>query len=296
MDSVRSMTGQGLGRSESELGTVTVELRSVNQRGLKISSRLSDSLSALESRFEQFIRVKIQRGALNANATFSPAKPSAAADIHVPTVTAYALQLLKVQESVGGNTTIDLANLLELPGALAIGERTTVDSESLWPLLEAATMGAIESLDTMRLAEGAAMAIQLRYETGSIRRLLNQIVTLAPRVVDAYRQRLESKIRRAMTEHELEFSPNDLLREVHLFADRSDISEETTRLASHLQMFESTLASADASGRKLDFIVQEMFRESNTIGSKSADAEISAFVVEIKCSIERIRELIQNVQ
>ena len=115
-------------------------------------------------------------------------------------------------------------------------------------------------------------------------------------MVDAYRQRLETKIRRVLDEHGLEFSPSDLLRDIQLFADRSDISEEVTRLGSHLNMFTQTLQASDASGRKLDFIVQEMFRETNTIGSKAADAEISARVVDIKCGMERMRELVQNIQ
>ena len=118
----------------------------------------------------------------------------------------------------------------------------------------------------------------------------------APRVVETYRQRLESKIGRVLEQHGLEFSPGDLLRDIQLFADRSDISEEIVRLASHLNLFDLTLQGSEASGRKLDFIVQEMFRETNTIGSKAADAEISALVVDIKCAIERIRELVQNIQ
>jgi uncharacterized protein (TIGR00255 family) len=126
---------------------------------------------------------------------------------------------------------------------------------------------------------------------------------LAPRTVDRYRTRLQAKIERALSDHNLEVPPVELLREVQIYADRADISEEITRLSSHLEMFQGVLqgehgagGEPDPAGRKLDFIIQEMFRETNTIGSKSADAEISSHVVEIKCAIERMRELVQNLE
>ena len=297
---VRSMTGQGSGSSNCALGAISVELRSVNQRGLKISPRMSDALSPLEPRFEQSIRARIQRGTVQANASFSPSAVAAQGEINVAAIVAYATQLRRVQETVGGDFTIELTGLLELPGAVVSGTVTgaslTLDAEQLWPALVEATDMAIAAMDAMRLTEGEAMAVQLRSETAAIVENLSIIATFAPRVVDAYRQRLETKIRRVLDEHGLEFSPSDLLRDIQLFADRSDISEEVTRLGSHLNMFTQTLQASDASGRKLDFIVQEMFRETNTIGSKAADAEISARVVDIKCGMERMRELVQNIQ
>jgi uncharacterized protein (TIGR00255 family) len=290
------MTGQGTGRSESDIGVVTVELRSVNQRGLKVSPRVSDSLSSLESRFEQWIRSRIQRGAVNANAMFAPSATAAVGRINGDVVAAYAAQLRKVQESVGVSSTIELTGLLTLPGSVVSGSLLVHDEEQLWVLLAEATDRAIDAIDTMRLAEGEAMAVQIRQETVAIASHLEAISLLAPRVVDSYRLRLEAKIRRVLEERGLEFSPSDLLRDVQLFADRSDISEEITRLGSHLKMFSETLQGHEASGRKLDFIVQEMFRETNTIGSKAADSEISSRVVDIKCAIERMRELVQNIQ
>lgn len=294
--SVRSMTGQGTGRSESALGVVTVELRSVNQRGLKISPRLSDSLAPLESRFEQWIRTRIQRGTVHANAGFAPSAKAALGRIQIETVIAYARQLRQVQETVGGAFSVDLTGLLTLPGAVVTSATQMLDPEPLWEMLAEATDQAMEAMDAMRLAEGEAMAAQIRAESVAIANNLGLIGTFAPRVVENYRQRLETKINRVLSEHGLEFSPSDLLRDIQLYADRSDISEEITRLGSHLKMFDLALQGSEASGRKLDFIVQEMFRETNTIGSKAADAEISAIVVDIKCAIERMRELVQNIQ
>ena len=293
---IRSMTGQGMGRSESELGAITVELRSVNQRGLKITPRLSDALLPLEPRLEQWVRSRIQRGTVHANASFSPAVGMAVGEINVAAVTAYAIQLRRVQESIGGDFAIDLTGLLQLPGSVVSGSARSWDTEQLWLLLVDATDQAIAGLDKMRLAEGEAMASQLRLDSAAIQENLTSIAELSPRVVESYRQRLEGKIRRVMDEHGLEFAASDLLRDIQLFADRSDISEEVTRLNSHLNMFSETLGSGDASGRKLDFIVQEMFRETNTIGSKASDSEISARVVDVKCALERMRELVQNIQ
>lgn len=290
------MTGQGAGRSEGEIGAISVEIRSVNQRGLKISPRLSDALSPLETRFEQWVRSRIQRGTVHANAMFLPSAMAAQGEINVAAVSAYAMQLRRVQETIGGDFSIDLTGLLQLPGSVVSGSARTWDVEQLWLLLVEATDQAIDAMDAMRLTEGEAMAVQLRLESASIVGNLDAIATLAPRVVDSYRQRLESKIRRVMDEHGLEFSASDLLRDVQLYADRSDISEEITRLGSHLSMFSQTLRGSEASGRKLDFIVQEMFRETNTIGSKASDAEISTRVVDIKCALERMRELVQNIQ
>jgi uncharacterized protein (TIGR00255 family) len=290
------MTGQGSGRGECSLGVIAVELRSVNQRGLKMSVRLSDGLLPLESRFEQWIRAKIQRGSVHANAHFSPSAIAAQGEINVAAVVSYASQLRQAKEMLGGDFTIDLTGLLELPGVMVAASARTLDPDQLWPALAEATEKAVEAMDAMRLAEGEAMAVQLRVELASMSANLAEITTLSPRVVESYRLRLENKIRNVLQEHSLEFSPADLLRDVQLFADRSDISEELTRLGSHIKMFNDTLQAGDASGRKLDFIVQEMFRETNTIGSKAGDAEISARVVDIKCAIERMRELVQNIQ
>ena len=130
---------------------------------------------------------------------------------------------------------------------------------------------------------------------------LGRVREIAPRAVESYRSRLELKIQRVLEEHDQQVQTVDLLREVQIYADRVDISEEITRLDSHLQMFDDVLGGKEAElrepmGRKLDFILQEMFRETNTIGSKAADAEISSHVVEIKCAIERMRELVQNLE
>lgn len=293
---VRSMTGQGVGRAEGELGSIAVELRSVNHRGLRFSIRLGDLLGPLEGRFEQLIRGELKRGSIQASARFIPAAGAVSGSINAPLVLAYANELHRIRESLMTNDPINLASLLQIPGAIDLGDRGGLDPDEIWPLLRKATLVAVENLDAMRATEGATMAAVLRDEARTIDTHREQIGQLAPTVVEQYRDRLETKVRRFLETRGLEIGPIDLLREVQVYADRSDISEELTRLASHLKMFEAALVDTDAAGRKLDFIIQELFRETNTIGSKAADAKIAASVVEIKCAIERMRELVQNIE
>lgn len=293
---VRSMTGQGTGRVENDLGSLTVELRSVNQRGLRVSPRMGELLAPLEIRFEQLIRSQLKRGALQASVRFSPSAAVLPTMINTEVVAAYVDQLRQIRTQAGLQDPIDLTGVLQLPGAICGTEGATVDPEAVWPLLQEATERALQNLDDMRAAEGAAMAAQLRLDAASITENLRQISALAPQVVTQYRDRLEGRISRFLEQRGLEVAQLDVLREVQLYADRCDISEEITRLSSHLQLFADTLGGAEASGRKLDFIIQEMFRETNTIGSKASDAQIAVFVVEIKCALERMRELVQNLE
>lgn len=294
--SVRSMTGQGSGRSENELGLVSVEIRSVNQRGLRIATRIAEPLTPLESRVEQLIRTRLKRGSLQVNVRFSATGANSAGTVNSTVVLSYAAQLHRIRESLMSNDPIDLAYLLQLPGAIETTERDGLDVEQAWALVEQATLAALESLDAMRATEGEAMAAQLQADSDQISVHLTQIVELAPAVVTQYRDRLENRISRLLEERGLQLGQAEIVREVQLFADRTDISEEITRLTSHLAMFAETLQGEESSGRKLDFIIQEMFRETNTIGSKANDAQIGGRVVEIKCAIERMRELVQNIE
>lgn len=294
--SVRSMTGQGAGSVQDEIGTVSVELRSVNQRGFRLLAKMSDALSSMEGQFEQLVRAQVKRGSIQASARYAPSNAVPPGSINSAAVVAYATQLHNIRDSLMISDPIDLVGLLQLPGVITDGKGGAVDPEALWVLLHEATLVALNGLDAMRADEGTAMADQLHTDAGLISGYLERIAALAPRVIDQYRDRLEGRIKRLLEERGLDVATVDILREVQLFADRSDISEEVTRLSSHLRMFGDVLAGDDASGRKLDFIIQEMFRETNTIGSKAGDAEIGAMVVEIKCAIERMRELVQNLE
>jgi uncharacterized protein (TIGR00255 family) len=207
---------------------------------------------------------------------------------------------------------------MNLPGVISSTRQDRRDDEALWTFVSDGIIDAFENLNEMRSVEGSHMAATLNADCDLVQSHVERIAELAPRALDNYRGRLETKIERILSEREIEFQPVDLLREVQIYADKIDVSEEITRLDSHLKMFRNVLdgeahglavinaeakkqPSTDQSvreptGRKLDFIIQEMFRETNTIGSKSADAEVSAHVVEVKCAIERMRELVQNLE
>ena len=299
----RSMTGQGHASQQSEAGTISVEVRTVNNRGFKCVLRTSDALSSMESRIESLVRKLIRRGSIYMTVSWHRPPGEALPRIDADVLQAYYQQLQQMQSALGGHAAIDLSSLMTLPGVIASARERQEDDGPVWQLVEKSIRLTIENLNEMRAVEGANMAATLREESEQIENRVKLIAGLAPRTVDAYRSRLETKIQRALAENDLKVDAVDLLREVQIYADRADISEELTRLGSHLEMFLDVLCGAgsgksqpEPTGRKLDFIIQEMFRETNTIGSKAADAEISGHVVEIKCAIERMRELVQNLE
>ena len=298
---VRSMTGQGHASEQGELGTVSVEIRTVNNRGFKFSPRVSDSLATLESKMEALTRSLIHRGTVHLTVSWRRVAAESLPSVDVKVLQAYLDQLAAVQADNALNATVDMAALMTLPGVIGSVREDRRDDAGLWSLVEQVIRSAIENLDEMRLTEGGRMGTTLMEDCAIVTERLGRIREIAPRAVESYRSRLELKIQRVLEEHDKQVQTVDLLREVQIYADRVDISEEITRLRSHLQMFDDVLAGKEAElrepmGRKLDFILQEMFRETNTIGSKAADAEISSHVVEIKCAIERMRELVQNLE
>ncbi|QDS88180.1 Conserved hypothetical protein CHP00255 [Rosistilla ulvae] len=293
---LQSMTGQGQAQSTGELGTVSVELRTVNNRGLKLAARLGDQFSRLEPRVDAVVRKHLTRGTVNLNVRWQRAGLASAYSINAAALTAYYRSLSELQANLEHAAPIDLSQLAGLPGVIQECDDQAVDQDSLWGLLEPVLVSALENLNQMRAAEGASMLKSLQADHAEIAKHLESICLLAPRIVDNYRDRLESRIVELLSSRGLEIAQVDVLKELQVFADRTDISEEITRLQSHLQIFNETVASEQASGRRLDFVIQEMFRETNTIGSKANDAEIALHVVDMKCAIERMRELIQNIE
>jgi uncharacterized protein (TIGR00255 family) len=186
--------------------------------------------------------------------------------------------------------------LLLLPDVVAERTASDYDPHRDWPTIEPAVREALAAVSKMRAEEGAALAADLAQNGRQMEQLLEQVAARAPDVVKSYESRLMQKVQQALADLNVLVQTTDVIREVSLFADRSDVSEEIVRLRSHLQQYADALRSSDGSGRKLEFITQEMGREVNTIGSKANDAEISRLVVELKTALERIREQIQNVE
>jgi len=291
-----SMTGFGEANCQRDGLAVTVEVRSINSRYLKVSVRSGEGYGSLDSQIEALVRKSIRRGTVQVNVRTDRAK--SADDYHVNTdvLAAYRLQLSKWLKQSPVEQDIPLGSLLLLPGVVDEGGNRAVDATADWPVIGDTLVEALKGLDEMRVEEGQAMAADLELNCRTAAASLEEIERRSPLVVEAYRERLAERLKKTLAEFEVTLEPGDLIKEVALFGERGDISEEIVRLKSHLVQFESIVTSPQGSGRKLEFITQEMFRETNTIGSKANDVEISRQVVEIKAALERIREMIQNVE
>ena len=236
------MTGQGYASNKGELGQVSVEVRTVNNRGFKCSPRVSDSLASLESRIEALARSLIHRGSIHLNVSYRPPDDQVLPKIDGDVLQAYYRELQRAKEAVGGGAEIDLASLMMLPGVIRTARQDRRDDESLWDFVRQSVVDAFENLNEMRSAEGANLAVTLNADCDLVQSHVESIAELAPRAVDTYRNRLQGKIERILTQHDLESQPVDLLREVQVYADRIDVSEEITRLDSHIKMFRGALA------------------------------------------------------
>ena len=303
------MTGQGHASRETDFGSFLVELRTVNNRGFKCTVRSSDSLSSLDSRIESLLRSLIGRGSVNVSVTWRRNVGETVALIDADVLSAYAAQVHEVASRFPQDTqfqSVQMGDLLQLPGVVVASRSESQDRDELFREVEATVRQAVDHLNQMRAAEGKNMVTSLMGDAETIAEHVKEIADLAPNAAENYRVRLEGKIQRVLAQHEIEVPVIDLLREVQIYADRADVSEEVTRLGSHLEMLRGVLdgtydnrsasVKQEPTGRKLEFIIQEMLRETNTIGSKASDTEVSAHVVEIKCAIERMRELVQNLE
>jgi uncharacterized protein (TIGR00255 family) len=276
--------------------SIGVEVRTINSRHFKLSYRASDGYAALEPEVEAATRDVIRRGTVQLNLRIE--RSSAAEDYRINTdvLDNYRRQLEQYASSSKWNVTLDPQTLLSLPGVIIEKSHSDDDPHDDWPVIQPVVQEALAAMTKMRTEEGVALAADLAHNGRQIMENLDAIARRAPEVVQSYQSRLTTRVEQALSELNVTVQPADLLREVALFADRSDISEEIVRLRSHLQQYEAALMLPESSGRKLEFIAQEMGREINTIGSKANDAEISHLVVEIKTALERIREQIQNVE
>jgi uncharacterized protein (TIGR00255 family) len=290
------MTGFGEAHQQANGLAAVVEVRTINNRFFKFTMRAGEGYSALESRVESLVREHIKRGTVQVSVQVDRNTSPEDYSINESVLEGYRQQLQKLQDRAGIKQDVPLQSFLTLPGVVKERLSDPSQAEADWPAIEKTLKAALGQLDKMRREEGQAMASDLAANCRTIAAELKQIAVRAPSVVDAYRVRLEDRVRAALEEHKLVLNPSDLVREIAIYAERSDISEEIVRLESHLQQFEQIMASPESAGRKLEFVTQEMLREVNTIGSKSTDVEIARHVIEIKATIERLREMIQNVE
>lgn len=288
-----SMTGFGRGVCEQDGCRITVRITTVNRKGLDIRFRLPRELAELEPQLRETVAAALSRGAITVtvDADLGPLGGALYLDAGRLRGLVDQLKTLQLQLQLPGE--LALRDLLTIPDLFAPGNAAD-QSETALPLARRALGDALGALAAMRAREGEALAADLLRRLETLVDLLQQIRRRAPDVVTEYRQRLQARI--AELADGLELDDDRLAREVALFADRSDVTEECIRLDSHLQQLRDLLQADGAVGRKLDFLLQEHFREINTIGSKAADAAVARLVVDFKTELERIREQVQNVE
>jgi uncharacterized protein (TIGR00255 family) len=290
---MRSMTGFGLGEAPVGTGKLAVEIRGVNHRFLDVRVRLPRELGDLISFVEQLAREKLARG------RYEVAVRVDGVTLGAPVLdrdrARAAFQALKeLRDELAPGSDVPLSLLGAIPELFV----STVDREleRLRGAARTAFDAAVVALDTMRTREGQALREDLVKRLARVRQLARDVERRAPEVIETHRKRLRERAERLRAATDLELDPARLEQEIVLFAERSDVCEELTRLESHCAQFAALLGSDEAVGRRLDFLLQELAREANTVGAKSPDATIAHAIVEAKAEIERMREQVQNVE
>jgi uncharacterized protein (TIGR00255 family) len=291
---MRSMTGYGRAEADHRGTKFSVELNSVNRKQSDIVLNLPRDLAELEPRIRQTINESISRGRTNAVIT-SHSGANGARNLALDTELArsYHEAMRALQKELDAPGEITISTILQAPGVMRFPE-PAANAEEAWPAIDRALRAALADLIRMREREGKHLAKDLIHRLKAIRKNLKEIRTLHPDVVKRYRAALLDRIQKAG----LPIATDDdrLLKEVSFFADRADVSEELTRLESHLAQFAHHLRRNEPVGRTLEFITQEIFRELNTLGAKANDAAISQRVVACKAELEKIREQVQNLE
>jgi uncharacterized protein (TIGR00255 family) len=291
---LKSMTGFGAGRARVGDEEFSVELRSLNHKFCEVKVRLPRELSTLEPVVSKQLKDRLARGAVDLlvkrqTATASGTVPM----VDVVLAREYVRAFRELANALGVPAEVSWAQVANQPGVMKLEEKG-VDVESATQAVHAALNQALTALELMRQVEGEAIRADLDARLKLIEGWSQEVAALAPKAVAHYQQRLAERV--AELARSVAVEPQRLAQEVAMFAERTDIAEEVTRLAIHLEQFRALMASSEPAGRRMDFLVQEMHREVNTTGSKSQHADISARVVSMKAEVERIREQVQNIE
>jgi uncharacterized protein (TIGR00255 family) len=293
---MRSMTGYGRGKTNFAGHPITIEISSVNRKQSEIALTLPRGLTELEPRLRDEINTRISRGRLTVSVTLREAAAARGqtAVINFAAAREYHKQLVRLGKTLHLDQPVPFEAVLRGPGVVTEPTPEEITAEGIWPALQKALRLALDKLSEMRRREGLTLARDLKKRVKYLRTLSQTVARRAPLVMEHHRQSL---IERAKTSG-FDIAPSDerLLKEIVFFSDRSDISEEITRFRSHLDQVDGLLDKDEPVGRTLDFIIQELNREVNTIGSKANDLVISQAVVSLKTELEKIREQVQNIE
>jgi len=292
---VRSMTGYGRAEGEIDGRTLSVEVKAVNHRFLNFFAKLPGDLQRFEPDILGVVKQHLQRGQVNVFASWNQGAAGSGVTINVKAARQAGPLLRQAAKAAGISGEPTLSDLLAVPAVTSPGG-SVLSAEELWarcvPLFET----ALRDLDGLRVREGEHLLADLNARLGAIGAAVEQVEAIRPGIVEEYRARLHRKVEELTRDLPSDLVQDRVAVEVAVFADRSDVSEEVVRMRSHLEQFAELLVAAGVVGRKLEFLLQEMNREANTIGSKASNAGLSGVVVEIKSELEKMREQIQNIE
>lgn len=293
---IRSMTGYGSAELADAGIAYAVEIRSVNHRYLKLSIRLPERLSFAEPHVDRLLRHRLSRGSVTYSLRVREEQDDLAAGVDRAVLQSYVNQICGVTVPQGVQVTLDLAQVAALPGVCVPPETDDAARQRYLAAIEQVTARALDSLMTMRTEEGKALRADMLDACGQVRGLLDGIREASPRVVLEYQDRLRDRVQQLLSNGGYKLEEDGLMREVAIFAERCDISEELARLSSHLDQFRQLCDRPEEVGRTLDFLAQELLREANTIAAKSNDGQIARSIIEVKALIDRLKEQVQNVE
>lgn len=291
---VRSMTGYG--RAQSRVGSreITVEIKAVNHRFFEFSARVPRSCGYLEEKLKKKVGVGVSRGKVEVAVMLASAPGSSAAPgINIELARGYVEDLRALCRPLDLIDDLTLSSLIQLPDLFSVKSEPESEDE-VWSEVEPVLLEALENFVSMREREGERLRADIWEKLQNIERYLKIVEERSPETVAHYRERLTAKLQEVLEGRSLD--EGRIITEAAIYSERVAVDEETVRLRSHLSQFEKILSAPEAIGRKLDFLVQEINRETNTIGSKSQSLEINSVVVEMKSEIEKIREQIQNIE
>ena len=294
---IKSMTGYGRGEVDTERGRFTVEVKSVNSKSRAIVIKLPDTLLPLENRISSYVKSKTSRGQINLSVAFDRGSSDAGKKVTLDRELAreYFELLVSMKEHLSIDSTIELSTIAALSGVVNV-EEPEEDIDEIWPSLCSALEMAVDQLIEIRETEGSAILEDLRGRLETMSQLTDRISSRSPEVVEEYRQRLTQRVSDLLRKH-VTIDESRMATEVAIMAERCDITEEIVRLRSHISQIKDGLEnSAGPVGRHMDFVLQEINREVNTIASKASDVQIAADCIRFKDETEKMREQIQNIE
>jgi len=291
---IKSMTGYGKGECALQAGRFTVEVRCVNHRYGEVTVKLPRALLQFENEIKKRVAERLSRGKIDVFIQVENAVSLGVPTANLPLARGYLKAFSTIREALGLEGGVDLALIASQRDVVTVAAEAEASLEEIPEELTAALEEALRRVDEMRLFEGESLYADFLKRREMLTQLIGRVAQRSPSVVAEYAARLKERISQLCSESAL---PEERLAlEVALLADKCDITEELVRLESHLRQFDETLSRNEPVGRKLDFLLQEINREVNTVGSKANDAQIAALVVELKAELEKIREQVQNIE